>query len=167
MAKKKATAPRKRSGKKTIKRIRRRRRGLSAGNIPFVGSVSLHNPIFGGAAGAAIGLALKNMIPDDLFGGKTTQGSGLDKIQPYIKGGLIIAAAMIAKANKQPEIAAGLMAVGTALTLQKLQIPGLSDGVDRVRYVNPGLLSDTALLSENIYPDYMPLYETSMLSDRY
>lgn len=144
-----------------------RRRGLSQ-NIPVLGPLSLRNPIIGGAVGGAIGMALKNMIPDDPFGSPDSDKSDgfYATIRPYIKGGLILGASIVARNMKQPEVASGLASVGTALVLQRLNVPGLSAGMTPTRYADPRLLSDTALLSDDIYPDYTPMYETALLSSR-
>jgi len=125
--------------------------------------MSIHNPLIGGMVGAALGMFLINQIPDDLFASETADPDSIqNKIQPYIKGGLIAGAGILAKNYKQPEIAAGLFAVATVLTLQKLNVPGLaSGGMRSAQFVDP------RLLSAGVYPDYSPLYEPAMLSGRY
>lgn len=159
------TSPRRKLSAKS--KAPRRRRSLSQ-NIPFLGPLSLRNPIIGGAVGGAVGMALKNMIPDDLFGSQSSDEDSLyNTIKPYMKGALILGASMVARNMKQPEIASGLASVGTALVLQRLNVPGLSAGMTSTRYADPRLLSDTALLSDNIYPEYTPMYETALLSSRY
>lgn len=150
------------SRKRKTTRSRRRRRGLSA-SLPVIGNLSLHNPMIGAPVGAALGMFLKNNIPDNLLA--PTSGatdSVQSKLQPYIKGGIIALAGILAKQYKQPEVASGLFAVATVLTLQKLNVPGLASGGSfrNTRYVNP------SLLQENIYPEYMPLYDPALLGQR-
>jgi hypothetical protein len=144
------------------KTARRKRRGLSS-NIPVIGSLSLTNPMIGAPVGAMIGMFLKNQIPDDLFKSTTdTDPKSLrNVIQPYIKAAVIAGAGVLAKKAKYPEVAGGLFAVAAVLAVQKLNVPGLSSGGSfrRTNYVNP------SLLSENIYPSYMPLYDQALLSN--
>lgn len=146
------------------KGTRRRRRSLSQ-NIPILGNIGLNNPVIGGAVGAAIGMFLKNQIPDSIMGKESAPGL-LNNLKPYMKGAILLGGALVAKHYKQPEIAAGLAAVGTVLTLQTLNVPGLAENFKPAKYADPRLLMEPAYLSENIYPAYMPMYETAFLSQR-
>lgn len=143
------------------KSTRRRKRSLRD-NIPGIGAMSIHNPLIGGMIGATLGMFLKNQVPDDIFKSESADEDSLqNKIQPYIKGGIIALAGILAKNYKQPEIAGGLFAVATVLTIQKLDIPGLaSGGMRSARFVDP------RLLRENVYPSY-GMNEPALLSGRY
>jgi hypothetical protein len=162
----KAPARRKATVKRAGKR-RGRRRGLSAGpKLPIIGTIGLQNPLIGGLVGAAAGMFIKNLVPDNLFQGKT---GAPHPLQPYAKGIILLAGAAIAKNMKQDAIAGGMMAAATVLTLQNLQVPMLSE--KPAEWADPSVfLSETAMLSaqNQIYPDYSNmLAETAMLSSRF
>jgi hypothetical protein len=175
MAKRKTTTKRKKvnfqpmakrkTARKTTRRRSTRRRGLSQGpNIPILGKMGLSNPLIGGIIGAVAGMAIKNIIPDNLLKGKNDTEP--HPLQPYIKGLALVGVGLLAKNYKQDAIAAGLIGTAAVLTLQNLQVPGLSER--NGNWANPDIfLNDTALLSAGMYPDYMPMYDTALLSNQY
>lgn len=153
----------KRKASPPARKSRRRRMLSQAGTLPVIGKIGLDNPLIGGIIGATAAMWLKNRIPDDLFTDPSKDEPSA--LQPYIKGLAITGAALIAKNYKYDAIAGGMMAAAAVLTLQNLKAPGLAE-MRSANYADPSILmSETALLSQSIYPEYMPLYETELLSE--
>lgn len=165
--KKKPTTVARRKRTTPAARKTRRRRGLSEGpKLPVIGVLGIKNPLIGGIVGAIIGMAVKNMVPDDFLDDKVTKKP--HPLKPYIKGAALAAGALVAKNMKQDAIAAGMVGAAAVLTLQNLEVPGLSE--NSANWADPSVfLSETALLSAgDIYPQYgTMLHDTTMLSAGY
>jgi len=133
----------------TLKRSPRRRRALSAGTVPFIGEISLHNPLIGGAVGGFLASMVKEEIEDTVFGNSTDPSSWQTKIKPYAKGIVLAAGGYFARRMKQPEVAAGIIGYAAGLTRDKLQTAGVIGEGNSASFIsNPNLLSGGNMLSE-------------------
>jgi len=133
-----------------------RRRGLSAGSVPLVGDISLHNPLIGGAVGGWLGSMLKSEIQDTVFGtpDSTNPEDWKNKIQPYAKGIVLAGLGYLAKRYKYPEVSAGIVGYASGLTRDRLITSGIlheNGGGNRrlTNYVSNNLLADNEMLYDN------------------
>lgn len=130
-----------------------RRRGLSAGNVPIIGQISLHNPLIGGTVGGWGASMLKDEIQDTIFG--KVEAADADsfaaKMQPYAKGIVLAGVAFVARRMKYPEVAAGIMGAAAAFTRERMQHYGvLNEGRPRRQlagWAMPDTLNDAKMLS--------------------
>lgn len=140
--------------RKSTKRSSSRRRGLSAANIPLIGTLSLNNPLIGGAVGGWAASLIKDEVQDTIFG-KPAPGddpkSFANQIQPYAKGIVLAGVAFMARRFKYPEVSAGIMGAAAAFTRERMQHFGvLKEGSSRRQlagWAMPDTLNESALLS--------------------
>jgi len=151
------SAPRRRRRSRslmTAPRRRKRSRGMSEGIIQAKGETGKYiNAMGDGAIGGAAAHATGSVIPDSLF-------TGNPSIAPYekwIKRGIKAAVGLIAVKMKQPLVAAG---IAGAIAEEIMTTEGiLNEGpagtfssgrrLQATRYARPGILRDSALLSDS------------------
>ena len=155
---------RKRYSLSTTPKRRKRRRGMSELALVKGKAGTYLNPIIEGTIGGVATQVLVKAVPEKMF----TDNPNLQKSENWIKGGILLLGAVAAAHLKQPLMAAGMAGAATILTMQKegiLQDEGYHGGFSaggfrRGNFADDRLLSDSRLLSENIYADYDPLYDS-------
>lgn len=144
--KRKSNLPAVRRSASLSKPKKRRRKGLSAKDVPVIGELSVRNPLIGGLIGGFAASMIADQVKDTIFGESTDPESFTSKIQPYAKALVIGGVAWIAKRQKYPEISAGLMGYAAGKAREKMVENGVFG--EGVNFADPSLLSDATLLSK-------------------
>jgi len=157
---------RRRRALSTSPRRRKRRKGGLGEMVLVKGKYAKYaNPLLKGGIGGGADMVLRKLTPAKFF----TEHPTMAPYEKWIKGGLLVAGALVAAHMDEPLVAAGMAGGAAVLVMQEegiLQEEGMNDGrLLSSRFVRDGnllsgrgMMSNRRLLSEGGRSPYPGLY---------